>query len=95
MLSGLETIPICVAYDVDGERVDEMPMTQTGVHHAVPVYEEVPGWSEDISGARSFEDLPANARAYIERIEELAGARVSAIGVGPGRDQTIVRHTMA
>ncbi|GAA4610872.1 adenylosuccinate synthase [Saccharopolyspora hordei] len=95
VLSGLETIPICVAYDVDGERVDEMPMTQTGVHHAVPVYEEVPGWSEDISGARSFEDLPANARAYIERIEELAGARVSAIGVGPGRDQTIVRHTMA
>ncbi|WP_184726000.1 adenylosuccinate synthase [Saccharopolyspora phatthalungensis] len=95
VLSGLETIPICVAYDVDGERVDEMPMTQTGVHHAVPVYEEMPGWWEDVSGARGFEDLPANARAYIERIEELAGARVSAIGVGPGRDQTIVRHTMA
>ncbi|MCI2419630.1 adenylosuccinate synthase [Saccharopolyspora sp. K220] len=95
VLSGLETIPICVAYDVDGERIDEMPMTQTGVHHAVPVYEEMPGWWEDISGARSFEDLPANARAYIERIEELAGARISAIGVGPGRDQTIVRHTMA
>ncbi|MEV0705337.1 adenylosuccinate synthase [Saccharopolyspora sp. NPDC050389] len=95
VLSGLETIPICVAYDVDGERVDEMPMTQTGVHHAVPVYEEMPGWWEDISGARSFDDLPANARAYIERIEELAGARISAIGVGPGRDQTIVRHTMA
>ena len=95
VLSGLETVPICVAYDVDGERVTEMPMTQTGVHHAVPVYEEMPGWWEDISGARSFEDLPANARAYIERIEELAGARVSAIGVGPGRDQTIVRHTMA
>ncbi|MER7015376.1 adenylosuccinate synthase [Saccharopolyspora sp. NPDC000359] len=95
VLSGLETIPICVAYDVDGERVTEMPMTQTGVHHAVPVYEEMPGWWEDISGARSFEDLPANARAYIERIEELSGARVSAIGVGPGRDQTIVRHTMA
>jgi adenylosuccinate synthase len=95
VLSGLETIPICVAYDVDGERVDEMPMTQTGVHHAVPVYEEMPGWWEDLSGARTFEDLPANARAYIERIEELAGARISAIGVGPGRDQTIVRHTMA
>ncbi|MEU5849303.1 adenylosuccinate synthase [Saccharopolyspora shandongensis] len=95
VLSGLETIPICVAYDVDGERVEEMPMTQTGVHHAVPVYEEMPGWWEDISGARSFDDLPANARAYIERIEELAGARISAVGVGPGRDQTIVRHTMA
>lgn len=95
VLSGLETIPVCVAYDVDGERVSEMPMTQTGVHHAVPVYEEMPGWSEDIGKARSFEELPANARAYIERIEELAGARISAIGVGPGRDQTIVRHQMA
>ena len=95
VLSGLETVPICVAYDVDGERVTEMPMTQTGVHHAVPVYEEMPGWWEDISGARSFVGMQADARAYIERIEELAGARVSAIGVGPGRDQTIVRHTMA
>ncbi|MEV4648062.1 adenylosuccinate synthase [Saccharopolyspora sp. NPDC049426] len=95
VLSGLETIPICVAYDVDGERVEDMPMTQTGVHHAVPVYEEMPGWWEDLSDCRSFEDLPANARAYIERIEELSGARVSAVGVGPGRDQTIVRHSMA
>ncbi|MGW1682418.1 adenylosuccinate synthase [Saccharopolyspora sp. NPDC002376] len=95
VLSGLETIPVCVAYDVDGERVTEMPMTQTGVHHAVPVYEEMPGWWEDISGARTFEDLPANAQAYIKRIEELSGSRVSAVGVGPGRDQTIVRHTMA
>jgi adenylosuccinate synthase len=95
VLSGLDTIPICVAYDVDGERVTEMPMTQTGVHHAIPVYEEMPGWWEDISGARTFEDLPANARAYVERIEELSGSRVSAIGVGPGRDETIVRHTMA
>ena len=95
VLSGLESIPICVGYDVDGERVEDMPMTQTGVHHAVPVYEEMPGWWEDLSDCRTFEDLPANARAYIERIEELSGARVSAIGVGPGRDQTIVRHTMA
>ncbi|MCX2728666.1 adenylosuccinate synthase [Saccharopolyspora sp. NFXS83] len=95
VLSGLETIPVCVAYDVDGQRVTEMPMTQTGVHHAVPVYEEVPGWFEDLSGARAFEDLPTNAQNYVLRLEELAGARISAIGVGPGRDQTIVRHTMA
>lgn len=95
VLSGLRSVPVCVGYDIDGQRVSEMPMTQTGVHHAVPVYEELPGWSEDISGARRFEDLPANARAYIGRLEELAGARVSAIGVGPGREQTIVRHTMA
>ncbi|MEU6129644.1 adenylosuccinate synthase [Saccharopolyspora sp. NPDC047091] len=95
VLSGLETIPVCVGYDVDGQRVTEMPMTQTGVHHAVPVYEELPGWSEDLSAARSFEDLPVNAQNYVLRLEELAGARISAIGVGPGRDQTIVRHTMA
>ncbi|GDY32110.1 adenylosuccinate synthase [Gandjariella thermophila] len=94
VLSGLEKVPVCVAYDVDGRRVDEMPMTQTDVHHAVPVYEELPGWWEDISHCRTFEDLPANARAYVHRLEELAGARVSAIGVGPGRDQTIVRHEL-
>jgi adenylosuccinate synthase len=92
VLSGHEKVPVCVAYEVDGQRVDEMPMTQTDVHHAVPVYEELPGWFEDISGCRSFEELPANARAYVEYLESIAGARISAIGVGPGRDQTIVRH---
>ncbi|MGQ0840338.1 adenylosuccinate synthase [Actinokineospora sp.] len=95
VLSGLATVPICVAYEVDGRRVDDMPMTQTDVHHAVPVYEEMPGWWEDISQCRSFDDLPVAARAYVERIEELSGARVSAVGVGPGRDQTIVRHQLA
>lgn len=92
VLSGLERVPVCVAYEVDGRRVDEMPMTQTDVHHAVPVYEELPGWFEDISHCRSFEELPANAKAYVEYLESIIGARVSAIGVGPGRDQTIVRH---
>src|SRR5690606_32834230 len=91
VLSGLETVPICVGYEVDGRRVDDMPMTQTDVHHAQPVYEELPGWFEDLSACRTFADLPANARAYVERIEELTGAPVSAIGVGPGRDQTITR----
>lgn len=92
VLSGLEKVPVCVAYEVDGRRVDEMPMTQTDVHHAVPVYEELPGWFEDISHCRSFDELPANAKAYVEYLESIIGARVSAIGVGPGRDQTIVRH---
>ncbi|GAB2978579.1 adenylosuccinate synthase [Amycolatopsis acidiphila] len=92
VLSGLETVPICVGYEVDGFRTEDMPMTQTDVHHAVPVYEELPGWWEDLSECRSFDELPANARAYVERLEELSGARISAIGVGPGRDQTIVRH---
>ncbi|PPK67900.1 adenylosuccinate synthase [Actinokineospora auranticolor] len=95
VLSGLEKVPVCVGYQVDGKRVDDMPMTQTDVHHAVPVYEELPGWWEDISQCRSFDELPANARAYVERLEELSGARVSAVGVGPGRDQTIVRHELA
>jgi len=92
VLSTLPKVPICVAYDVDGERVDEMPMTQTGFHHAKPVYEYLDGWWEDISECRKFEELPGNAQAYVRRVEELAGARVSAIGVGPGRDQNVVLH---
>ncbi|MBM7366150.1 adenylosuccinate synthase [Gordonia hydrophobica] len=92
VLSSLEQVPICVAYDVDGERVEDWPMTQTGIHHAKPIYETMPGWWEDISGCRTFEDLPQNAQNYIHRLEELGGARISCIGVGPGRDQTIVRH---
>ncbi|OQQ33711.1 adenylosuccinate synthase [Prescottella equi] len=92
VLSSLDTIPICVGYDVDGVRVDEMPMTQTDVHHAKPIYEEMPGWWEDISHCRTFEELPVNAQDYVLRLEELSGARISCIGVGPGRDETIVRH---
>ncbi|MBW0269593.1 adenylosuccinate synthetase [Nocardia sp. MH4] len=92
VLSGLDTVPICVAYEIDGERVEQMPTTQTEFHHAKPIYEEMPGWWEDISQARTFEELPANAQAYVLRLEELSGARISCIGVGPGRDQTIVRH---
>ena len=94
VLTGLDTVPICVAYEVDGVRHDEMPMSQTDFHHAVPVYEEMPGWWEDISGCRTFGELPANAQRYVERVEELIGARVSAIGVGPGRDAIIERHEM-
>jgi adenylosuccinate synthase len=91
VLSGLDAVPICVAYEVDGRRVDDMPMTQTDLHHAIPVYEEMPGWWEDLSECRTFADLPARARAYVERLEVLSGAPITAIGVGPRRDQTIVR----
>ena len=94
VLTGLETIPVCVAYDVHGVRHDEMPVSQSDFHHAVPVYEELPGWTEDISGCRTFEELPVNARRYIERLEELVGARISAVGVGPGREATIERHSL-
>ncbi|HXT45753.1 MAG TPA: adenylosuccinate synthase [Pseudonocardiaceae bacterium] len=92
VLSGLDTVPICVAYEVNGRRTEEMPMTQTDVHHAVPVYEELPGWWEDLSECRTLDELPPNARAYITRLERLCGARISAIGVGPSRDQTITLH---
>src|SRR5579863_10138317 len=89
VLSTLDKVPLCVAYEVDGKRYDEIPMTQTEFHHAKPVYEYLDGWWEDISQARSFEDLPKAAKAYVKTIEELAGAPVSAIGVGPRRDQTL------
>lgn len=89
VLSGLEKVPMCVAYDVEGERHHEIPVTQTEFHHAVPVYTYLDGWEEDISEAKSFADLPANAQAYVRTIEEAAGTPVSAIGVGPGRDQTL------
>ena len=89
VLSTLDKVPVCVAYEVDGQRYDEIPMTQTEFHHAKPVYEYLDGWWEDISQARSFDDLPKAARHYIKTIEELSGAPVSAIGVGPRRDQTL------
>ncbi|MGN2635453.1 adenylosuccinate synthase [Nocardia takedensis] len=92
VLSGLDTVPICVAYEIDGRRVEQMPTTQTDFHHATPIFEELPGWWEDISAARTFDELPVNAQNYVLRLEELSGARISCIGVGPGRDQTIVRH---
>jgi len=94
VLTGLDQLPVCVAYDVAGVRHDEMPMSQSDFHHAKPIYEYLPGWSEDITGCRSFEELPANARAYILRVEELIGSRISAIGVGPGRDEIIERHSL-
>jgi adenylosuccinate synthase len=94
VLTGWDQIPVCVAYDVDGERVDEMPMTQTGFHHAKPIYEYFPGWSEDISAARTFEDLPKTAQEYVLALEAISGARISTIGVGPDREQSIERYDL-
>lgn len=94
VLTGLDKVPVCVAYDIEGVRHDEMPVNQTDFHHAVPVYEELDGWWEDISTCRTFEELPENAQRYVLRVEELIGARVSAIGVGPGRDQIVSRHSL-
>ena len=89
VLTGWERIPVCVGYDVGGTVHAEMPMTQTDFHHATPVYEQFDGWDEDISGARSLTDLPKTAQAYVAALEEMSGAPISAIGVGPGRDQTV------
>jgi adenylosuccinate synthase len=89
VLSGLDKVPVCVAYSVDGARHTEMPMTQTEFHHAVPVYEYLDGWWEDLSGAREFADLPRSAQAYVRALEEMIGAPVAAVGTGPRRDQTL------
>ena len=90
VLTGWEKIPVCVAYEVDGKRVEELPASQSDFHHAKPIYEYLPGWSENITKARTFDELPANARAYVKYLEEISGVPMSAIGVGPGRDETIV-----
>ncbi len=94
VLTGIKEIPVCVAYEVDGKRVEEVPVSQTDFHHAKPIYELFPGWEEDISTAKTFEDLPKNAQDYVLALEKLSGTRVSAIGVGPDRNATIVRHDM-
>jgi adenylosuccinate synthase len=94
VLTGLAEIPVCVAYDVDGTRFDEMPVNQSDFHHAKPIYEMFPGWTEDITGVRSFDELPANAQAYVRSLESMSGARFSAIGVGPARDAIVVLHDL-
>jgi adenylosuccinate synthase len=94
VLTGLDVIPVCVAYSVDGVRYDEVPVSQSDFHHATPIFEDFPGWSEDITGARTFEDLPRAAQGYVLAIEKMSGARISAIGVGPGRDEIISRHDL-
>lgn len=91
VLSGLEKIPVCVAYEIDGKRVAEMPDSQSDMHHAKPIYEYFPGWQEDISQCRTFAELPATAQSYVQALEELSACHISSIGVGPGREQTIVR----
>jgi adenylosuccinate synthase len=90
VLTGWEKIPVCVAYEIDGKRVEELPASQSDFHHAKPIYEYLPGWKENISKARSVADLPKNAQGYVKFLEKISGAPMSAIGVGPGRDETIV-----
>ena len=94
VLTGIATIPVCVAYDVDGKRLEELPQDQADFAAATPIYEEFAGWNEDISGAREFSDLPQTAQDYVLALEKLSGCRISSVGVGPEREQTIVRHDL-
>ncbi|CAN5607227.1 adenylosuccinate synthase [soil metagenome] len=92
ILTGLHEIPVCVAYDVEGTRFNEVPVNQSDFHHAAPILEFFPGWKDDISGARTFEDLPRAAQDYVLALERMSGTRISVIGVGASRDAVIVRH---
>ena len=94
VLTGIKEIPGCVAYDVDGVRVEEVPVSQTDFHHAKPIYQMFPGWDEDITGCQTFESLPKNAQDYVLALEKMSGTRISAIGVGQDRNATIVRQDM-
>lgn len=94
VLTGIEEIPVCVGYEVDGKRLDEMPESQSDFHHAKPIYETFRGWTEDITTAREFSDLPQTAQDYVLALEDLSGVRISAVGVGAGRDQIIQRYDL-
>ncbi len=94
ILSGIEQIPVCVAYEIDGHRCDVFPMTQSELAKATPIYEMVPGWSEDISTARTFDELPPQCQDYVRYLEQLIGCRISGIGVGPGREESVSIHPL-
>ncbi len=91
ILSGLAELKICVAYRVDGRLIDEWPLNAAQLERAVPVYDTYPGWQQDISGCRSIDELPAEARRYLDAIEERAGAPIAIVSLGPERTQTVVR----
>jgi adenylosuccinate synthase len=97
VLSVFESIPVCVAYRLqDGTVVDEFPSHQSDFHHAQPVYEELPGWNTDISGATELSQLPQTAQDYLRFVEEQVGVPVAIVGVGQRRDQTVtVREFLA
>jgi len=90
VLSGLEEVQLCVAYELDGQRLEELPVDFEDVEKVKPIYETLPGWSEPLSGVRSFEELPANAKRYIRRIEQVSGVPVVCVSVGAERGETIL-----
>lgn len=88
VLTGLDTVKICTAYELDGEKITEYPANLDRLRRCKPIFEELPGWTEDITGCRSLDELPKNARNYLERISELCGVHISIFSVGPDREQT-------
>jgi adenylosuccinate synthase len=82
-------VKVCTSYRAGGEKWDDVPPNQTLFHEAEPVWEELPGWEAELDACRSFDELPAEARTYVRAIEELGGVRVSVVGVGPAREQTL------
>ncbi|MAE93498.1 MAG: hypothetical protein CL910_02435 [Deltaproteobacteria bacterium] len=94
ILSGLDEIPVARAWRIDGKVTEDFPMTLQEVARAEPVYEALPGWSEDLTGMREYEELPENARRYVEQVQAWVGVPVDVISIGPGRDQTIYRRRL-
>jgi hypothetical protein len=90
VLTGLEKVKICVAYELEGKRIETTPASLKNLSRCKPVYEEYAGWNEEISSARTLKELPSSARKYLERIEELAQVSLSIISVGSGREQSII-----
>lgn len=90
VLSGLDTIKICTAYELDGKQIQTPPSTIASLARCKPVFIEMPGWKEDISGCREFDELPENAKNYVRKLEEVTGTPVGMISVGPDRKQTII-----
>jgi len=89
VLTGLNPINLCIAYEYQGKRLENVPTKLSTLYNCSPIYEEMDGWKEDISGTRAFEELPKNAKAYVRRIEGFVGVPVSIISVGPERGETI------
>ncbi len=90
VLSGLDELRICTAYEVDGKKSSQFPSHVDDLRRAKPVYESVPGWKEEITGCRAYDELPTNAKAYARRISELVERPIGMVSVGPERDQTII-----
>ncbi len=92
VLSGFEELKICTAYKMGDKVINHFPASLDDLAKCEPIYETLPGWTEDITGATSFEELPVNAQNYVKRIEEVIGVPAKIVSIGPKRSQTIVRE---